>query len=152
MVAEMKEVLRLNPVNPPSMCLSNLARSYQMIGRYEESVRFYKRLLQDQPNHLPGNTGLTVIYSMMGRMEEARTQAAEVLRLNPKFSLERHSKNLRFKNPEDAERYIDALRKAGLEGEGFGRNRSKPETHSCPELGRLTQSLSLPHVVKPYAG
>ena len=85
-----------------------------MIGKYEESVRFYKRLLQDQPNHVSGNIGLTVTYSMMGRVEEARAQAAEVLRLNPKFSLERYAKTLRLKNPDDAKRYIDALRKAGL--------------------------------------
>ena len=113
-IAVFQKVLRLNPVKPPSMCLSNLARSYQMIGKYEESIRFYKRLLQEQPNHLRGNTGLTATYSMMGRMEEARAQAGEVLRVNPKFSLERWAKTLRFKNPDDAERYIEALRKAGL--------------------------------------
>ena len=96
------------------MCLANLARSYLMIGKYEEATRFYKRLLQDQPNHWSGNAGLTVTYSMMGRVEEARAQAAEVLRIYPKFSLERQAKTLRFKNPDDAERYIDALRKAGL--------------------------------------
>jgi len=113
-IAVLQKVLRVNPVKPPSMCLANLARSYQMIGNFEESVRFYKRLLQDQPNHLLGNTGLTATYTMMGRMEEARAQAREVLRINPKFSLERWSKTLRFKNPDEVERYLDALRKAGL--------------------------------------
>jgi adenylate cyclase len=113
-IAVFQKVLRLNPVTPPSMCLANLARSYQMIGKYEESVQTYKRLLQDQPNHLTGNLGLTATYSRMGRVEEARAQAAEVLRINPKFSLERWAKTLRFKNPEDAERYLDAMHKAGL--------------------------------------
>ena len=113
-IAVFQKVLRLDPVKPPSMCLSNLARSYQMIGKYEESVRFYKRLLQEQPNHFGGNTGLTVTYSMMGRVEEARAQAGEVLRVYPKFTLEHWAKTLRFKNPDDAKRYIEALRKAGL--------------------------------------
>jgi len=113
-IAVFQKVLRLNPVKPPSMCLANLARSYRMIGKYEESVRFYKRLLQDQPNHSTGNTGLTATYSMMGRVEEAQAQAAEVLRLNPKFSMERYAKTIHYKNPGDAERDIDALRKAGL--------------------------------------
>jgi TolB-like protein len=113
-IAVFQKVLRVNPVKPPTMCLANLARSYQMIGKYEEAIRFYKKLLQDQPNHLPANSGLTATYSMMGRMEEAGAQAREVLRISPKFSLERWAKTLRFKNPEDVERYIDALRKAGL--------------------------------------
>jgi len=113
-IAVFKKVLRLNPVKPPSMCLANLGRSYRMIGKYEESVRIYKRLLQDQPNHWPGHTGLTATYCMMGRMEEARAQAAEVLRVYPKFSLEREAKTLRFKNPDDGAATIEALRKAGL--------------------------------------
>jgi hypothetical protein len=50
----------------------------------------------------------------MGRVEEARAQAVEVLRLNPKFSLEPYAKTLRFKNPDDGAATIEALRKAGL--------------------------------------
>jgi TolB-like protein/Tfp pilus assembly protein PilF len=113
-IAVFQKVLRLNPVKPPSMCLANLGRCYRMIGKYEESVRIYKRLLQDYPNHWAGHTGLTVTYSMMGRMEEARAQAAEVLRVYPKFSLEREAKMMRFKNPADGAAMIEALRKAGL--------------------------------------
>ena len=48
-------------------------------------------------------------------MEEARTQAAEVLRINPKITLEDINKNgyYNFKKA-DKERFISALRKAGL--------------------------------------
>jgi len=52
---------------------------------------------------------LTVIYSMSGREEEARAEAAEVLRINPKFSLEK----FRTKGA-GKDRFIGALRKAGL--------------------------------------
>jgi tetratricopeptide (TPR) repeat protein len=96
------------------MCLSNLANGYRLMGKYEEAVGFYKRLLKDYPDHSAGNLDLTATYSAMGRMEDARAQAAEVLRINPKFSLERWAKTLRYKDPDDADRYIDALRKAGL--------------------------------------
>jgi len=113
-IAVFQKALRLNPLKPHSMCLANLGRSYRMIGNYEESVQVYRRLLQNQPSHLPGNIGLTATYSIMGRMEEARTQASEVLRINPKFSLEREAKTYRFKNPKDKAATIEALRKAGL--------------------------------------
>jgi adenylate cyclase len=51
----------------------------------------------------------------MGRMEDARAQAREVLRINPKFTLDRFSKTIRYKNAADVKRTVDALRKAGLE-------------------------------------
>jgi len=50
----------------------------------------------------------------MGREKEARAEAEEVLRLNPKFSLEGYAKMIRFKDQAQIDRYIDSLRKAGL--------------------------------------
>jgi hypothetical protein len=41
-------------------------------------------------------------------------EAAEVLRIDPNFSLSRHSEALTYKNQADTERVIEALRKAGL--------------------------------------
>jgi adenylate cyclase len=113
-IGAFEKVLRLNPVKPRSMCLNSLANCYRFMGKYEEAVRLYKRLLQAYPDHRPGNINLTVTYSMMGRMEDARAQAAEILRLNPKFSVEQFEKGLRYKNPDDVRRICDALRKAGL--------------------------------------
>ncbi len=51
---------------------------------------------------------------MSGREEEARAEAAEVLRISPKFTLEKWEKRVRFKYEEDKERAMSALRKAGL--------------------------------------
>jgi adenylate cyclase len=108
------KALRLNPVKPRSNCLFGMATSYAAMGKYDEAVRFYKRLLQAQPDHWMGNIQLTATYSMMGRMEDARAQAAEVLRLDPKFSRERFVKSARFKDRDAVKRTDDALRKAGL--------------------------------------
>jgi hypothetical protein len=57
---------------------------------------------------------LTATYSRMGRMEDARKQAAEVLRINPKFSLERYAQRIRYKNPVYKAQSLEALRNAGL--------------------------------------
>ena len=53
-------------------------------------------------------------YSLMGREKEARAEADEVLRINPKFSLDDYAKALLFKNQSAKDRFLDALRKAGL--------------------------------------
>ena len=51
---------------------------------------------------------------MLRSEEDAKAEAAEVLRIDPKFSLESYRKGRLYKNPEDLDRVIDALRKAGL--------------------------------------
>ena len=50
----------------------------------------------------------------MGREEDARAEAAEVLRINPKFSLDYFAKILPFKDQSVIDTHINALRKAGL--------------------------------------
>jgi adenylate cyclase len=57
---------------------------------------------------------LTTAYSWAGRLEEARAQAAEVLRIDPKFSLEEQAKRSFYKNRADSDRSLEGLRKAGL--------------------------------------
>jgi hypothetical protein len=55
-----------------------------------------------------------VVYSLIGRDEEARSEAVEILRIQPKFSLKKIEKKLTYKKGADRERFLDALRKAGL--------------------------------------
>jgi adenylate cyclase len=51
---------------------------------------------------------------LCGKDEEARETAAGVLRINPKFSTKYFAKKVPYKNQADIDRYIGALRKAGL--------------------------------------
>jgi adenylate cyclase len=51
---------------------------------------------------------------MLGREKEARKHGAEVIRINPNFTLKGYAKRLGYKNQADKDRWIDALRKAGL--------------------------------------
>ena len=50
----------------------------------------------------------------MGRDAEATAAAKEVLRINPKFTIESYAKTIPYKNKTDVERELAALRKAGL--------------------------------------
>jgi len=51
---------------------------------------------------------------MGGRVEEARAEAAEVLQINPKFSVEQYAKHTSIIDKALKEKYMNALRKAGL--------------------------------------
>ena len=81
---------------------------------YLKGLEASKKALQKAPNDLLSHLLLAAAYSRAGRMEEAQTEAAEVLRINPKFSLEYFAKRMTLKNQDDKDRVIEALRKAGL--------------------------------------
>jgi hypothetical protein len=57
---------------------------------------------------------LAAVYSELGKDAEAQAEAAEVLRINPQFSLEVHQQREPIKDPAVLERHLVALRKAGL--------------------------------------
>jgi len=112
-ISAFEKTIRLDPI-PPYVTLNGLAHSLRMVGRYEEAVTIFKKLLQKLPDNLQGQMGLTATYSMMGRDADARAQAKEVLRIDPNFSVDSYSKRWGYKNKDDWNRYMDALRKAGL--------------------------------------
>lgn len=109
----LKKAIRLNPFAPSSI-IYNLGMSYLFSGQYEEAIAECKRATTREPNNLGAHLALTVAYSLSGRDEDARATAAEVLRIEPKYSLEKFSKSLVYKNQADTDRTVDALRKAGL--------------------------------------
>jgi TolB-like protein/Tfp pilus assembly protein PilF len=106
--------LRLSPIPVHSQVLGLLATSYAMVGQDEEAIATYKKVLQIYgPDHLMAHIGLAAAYVRMSRENEARAEGAEILRIDPKFSIERYLKG----SPMDQarkERMADALRKAGL--------------------------------------
>jgi adenylate cyclase len=108
-----QKAIRLNPFGP-AWYFWNLGLALRETGRLEEAVPAFKKAVQRSPDNLMAHIGLAVTYSMMGREQEARAEAAEVLRINPKFSLERHRKSLVNPNSARVDRIIEALRKAGL--------------------------------------
>jgi tetratricopeptide (TPR) repeat protein len=85
-----------------------------VLGQYEEAIAIYMKILQKQPDQVLARLGLAATLILAGREDEARTQAAELLRIDPKFSLERFAKTLTYKNQAEIDRCVEALRKAGL--------------------------------------
>jgi tetratricopeptide (TPR) repeat protein len=95
-------------------CLYGVVTAYALAGRLEEAAALSRRQLQRFPNFLMSHLRLAEIYSQLGRETEAQAAAAEVLRINPQFSLKIHGERVPLKDPAMLERQIAALRKAGL--------------------------------------
>jgi adenylate cyclase len=67
------------------------------------------------PNLWVGHVWLAANLAQLGQLDEASAEAAEVLRIDPKYTIDGTQRRLaRFKRPEDAEHLFDGLRKAGL--------------------------------------
>jgi adenylate cyclase len=108
-----EKAMRLNPI-PSATHLNVLAEAYYILGRYEDAIEVFQQVLKRSPNNLFAHTELTAAYSTLGREEEARHQAEELLRLDPSFSLDEWAETIFNKNEAQAEQYIANLRKAGL--------------------------------------
>jgi len=110
----LQKCLRLSPVPYHIGVFGWLALSYHELGQYEEAVDTYKKMLQTYgPDTLVAHVWLAANYIYLRRENEARAEAAEVLRINPKFSIEQYVKNIPT-TPASKERTTKALLKAGL--------------------------------------
>jgi TolB-like protein/Tfp pilus assembly protein PilF len=112
-IPEYRKAIRLDPI-PPQLYLWSLGLSYAYTGQYEEAIAWCEKAVVQEPNDLLARIMMTVVYSLSGREEEARAEAAEVLRIQPKFSLKGVETKLTYRKKSDREQFLAALRKAGL--------------------------------------
>jgi len=104
------KAIRLNPI-PPTFYQFGLGMSYSLDGQYEKGIQWCKKSVRQNPDDLIARLMLSAVYSMAGEDEKARTEAIEVLRINPKYSLVKAEKRATYKYKD---KMIAALRKAGL--------------------------------------
>ena len=108
-IPEYKKALRLNPF-PPNIYLYSLGISYAMTDQFNKAITWCEKAVHQEPDSLWARIMMTVVYSLSGRVDDARVQAAEVLRIQPKYSVKKGI----YKRKEDTERFVTALNKAGL--------------------------------------
>jgi adenylate cyclase len=86
-----------------------------MLKQYSEALPQLRECTSRAPNMRSGRVWLAANLAQLGRLYEARAEAAEVLRIDPKYTIDGTQRRLAlFKRPEDAEHLFDGLRKAGL--------------------------------------
>jgi tetratricopeptide (TPR) repeat protein len=112
-VGMVEQALHRKPVIA-DLHLNSVGAAYYFAGKPEEAIAPLKQFLTRYPNILDAHLTLAAVYSELGREAEARAEAAEVLRINPQFSLEVHKQRVPIKDPAVLERQLAALRKAGL--------------------------------------
>ena len=108
-----KKAMRLNPI-PPVGYFNILGVSYRESKQYEESISTLKEGIARDPEHVQSRYALVTTYCATEQYEEARAEAREIFKIDPRFNLEQYTKRLPYKDREVNERLLTDLRKAGL--------------------------------------
>jgi len=112
-IAVIQKAMRLSPYYS-GWYIPAIGLAYMMTGRYDEAIAAYEESVKRNVLVLFSYERLTAIHAMKGDLEKAEEYAAKVLEIDPKFTIEGWKKVFRYKNPEDLERELDAMRAAGL--------------------------------------
>jgi TolB-like protein/tetratricopeptide (TPR) repeat protein len=110
-LADAQKAMRLDPRHPESY-LPREGFAYNSLRRFEEAVAAFKAGDQTNPwTHV----GLAYAYSELSREQDARVEAAEVMRISPHFSLEKAKQTLPINwNDPSNQHLLAELREAGL--------------------------------------
>jgi adenylate cyclase len=105
--------MRLDPHYPP-VVLHFLAQANLSLGQYEVAAQLLRDRIARNPHTESSRMLLAACYGHLGRLDDARATWAEVLEINPDFSLTQREGVMPYKDAGDFRRIIEGLAKAGL--------------------------------------
>ena len=91
-----------------------LGTAYLVAGNYEAAAAILKERIAITPTTDLSRALLASAFGHLGRLDEARQMWRELKEINPRYSHTDHFARLPFKDPADAEKFTEGLRKAGL--------------------------------------
>jgi adenylate cyclase len=112
-LAMIDKAMRLSPVYP-SWYLHVLGMSHYLGGRYEEALAAFTHSRDRSPDVWFPYVGLVLTSVQLDREGDARAAAAEILRRDPAFSLERYAALQPYQNPAALTHELAILRQGGL--------------------------------------
>ena len=105
--------MRLDPLYP-AILLHFVAQAHFALGDYEAAAKQLIERIARNPGTDSSRMLLAACYGHLGRVDEARAAWAELLKVNPDFSLAQRERVLPYKEARDFQRIADGLAKAGL--------------------------------------
>ena len=88
--------------------------SLTLAGRYQDAVAAAQPILREHPNFTAVYVPVIVSLAYLGRNDEARNLARQLLSLQPGFNIRMFGETSPLERSEDRDRYIVGLRMAGL--------------------------------------
>ena len=82
--------------------------------RFEEGAGFARQAIEDKPEFVDNYSVLAACYGQLDMEEEARAALEKLVHRMPGLTLDSERLERPFRRPEDKDRFLDGLRKAGL--------------------------------------
>jgi adenylate cyclase len=111
-IRQFEQALRLDPEF--DLWIHALGRAQFALERYDQAEASFKRRLIRMPRSDVTRAYLASLYGHTGRHEEARQLWAELMAINPKFSVDHLRRVMPFKTPATLDRLAEGFRKAGI--------------------------------------
>jgi adenylate cyclase len=109
----LKKALRKNP-RKAIVVLWAIGDAQVVAGQYEAAIETSNQAISRNPDSMYPHIFLSASYIAAGRLEEAQSEAARLLQINPNFNVSNWIKSRLLKYPADEKRYANLLLKAGL--------------------------------------
>ena len=109
----LQKAVRLNPLHP-AWYLFGIGEAHYGARQYEQTIAPLQAAINRFPSFITPRRHLAAAYAQMGRLDKARTEIAEIRRLDPSVCLSLYRERIRYNRVEDLDHYLDGLRKAGL--------------------------------------
>ena len=103
----------MNPF-PPTNWIYGLGIAYLFTGQCEQAIEQCVKAVHLESKSVLNHVTLTAVLGTCGREEDARSQAKELLKIQPNFTVGYFAKQFTIKNDADRELFLNGLRKAGL--------------------------------------
>jgi TolB-like protein/Flp pilus assembly protein TadD len=111
-----EEAIRLSPLDPDmALFLGGIAAAHYAAGRYAEAARFATEAARFRPGFQGVQRMRCASLAQAGELDEARSSLAMLRREHPELSMEWVRANTPWQTPDLMERYLEGLRKAGLD-------------------------------------
>ena len=114
-IEHMARAMRLNPLDPFIYGMQNgTAAAHFLAARYGEATKWAEKALTEHTNYLPAVRMLAASHACAGRLSQARDVMTRIRQIDPDLRVSNLANIVPFRGPQDAARYIEGLRAAGL--------------------------------------
>jgi adenylate cyclase len=107
-----ERALRLDPQF--NVWIHAMGRAEFVLGRYNEAEATFKRRLIHMPTSDVTRAYLASLYGHTDRRDEAHRVWAELMAINPQYTIEHTLRVLPYRDPAPLEQFVEGLRKSGL--------------------------------------
>jgi tetratricopeptide (TPR) repeat protein len=114
-IEHMARAMRLSPLDPFIFGMQNgTAAGHFLAGRYDEASSWAEKALRQHANYSPAMRMAAASHALGGRLREAQKSMARMREIDLQLRVCNLTDLVPFRGPEDAARYVEGLRIAGL--------------------------------------